>query len=299
MSFGHSVPDIDRVPVDMGAMASFTKESEFTSIAVSLMVETAQYSCIAAGTLGKEASWDRDLAAVGGTVVRQYKLLDAFLDQICKHRDETAVLVARPIFETTVNIRFFIKHFSKPLIDSYVEQSLRHERKTRDKIQANIAARGGLVLPIEDRMLSSLERAERAAGIPLDDVKTSDKRPWGNKNLFEKAKDVGLSDAYSAFFGGPSHNVHGNWQEIYSNHLSWHEPTNSFTPNMKWRRPRPQMVTSLALVIAETLKLYFGFIGGDEISAHFSPKLDDLQDRVLALVAAHEAYLARKKWPAI
>ncbi|UQR60248.1 hypothetical protein LRP30_24845 [Bradyrhizobium sp. C-145] len=143
----HSVPEIDQVPVDSQVMASFTKESEFLSLAVSLMVEAASYSCKAAGTLGAETSWNRYFAALGGTVVRQYKLLDAFLDQICKYRDETAVLVARPIFETTVNIRFFIKRFSKPLIDSYVEQSLRHERKTRDNIQANIAARG-IVLPI-------------------------------------------------------------------------------------------------------------------------------------------------------
>ncbi|MDI3567110.1 DUF5677 domain-containing protein [Bradyrhizobium sp. Arg816] len=280
-------------------MASFAKESQFTSLAVSLMVETASYACIAAGTLGPQASWDRSMAAVGGTVVRQYKLLDAFLDQICKDRDETAVLIARPLFETTVNIRFFIKNFSADLIDSYVQKSLQHERKLRDKLKANILARSGVVLPIEDRMLNSIERAERVAGIPLDHVNPSDKRPWGNKNLFEKAKDVGLADAYSGFFGGPSHNIHGNWHEIYSNHLDWNEATNSFTPKMAWKRPRPQTVTSLALVVADTLKIYFEFIGGDELSSHFEPKLDDLQNRVFSLVDAHEAYLARKKWPAI
>ncbi|MET4601085.1 hypothetical protein ABIB90_000536 [Bradyrhizobium sp. JR4.1] len=299
MTLGHTVPEIDRVSVDADVMASFTTESEFTSVAVSLMVETAGYSCIAAGTLGEKTYWDRDLAAVGGAVVRQYKLLDAFLDQVCKHRDETAMIMARLIYETTVNIRFFLDSFSKSLVDSYVEHSLRHERKTRDKIQTNIAARSGVILPIEDRMLNSIGRAERAAGISLDDVDIRDKRPWGGKNLFEKAKAVGLSDAYSAFFGGTSHNVHGNWHDIYTNHLNWDETANSFTPKMAWRRPRPQMVTSLALVVAETLNIYFEFIGGDEVSGHFAPKLDDLQRRVFALVDGHEAYLARKKWPAV
>lgn len=103
---GHSVPIIKRVEVDSTALASFSNEVEFMTLAVSLMVETASYCCVAAGTLGPTTAWDRDRAAVAGNMVRQYKLLDAFLDQVCKHRDETGLILARLVFETTVNIRF-------------------------------------------------------------------------------------------------------------------------------------------------------------------------------------------------
>jgi hypothetical protein len=296
---GHSVPEVERVELDKVKLSSATTETEFTAAAVSLMVETASYSCLAAGALGPKSTWDRDNAAIGGNVVRQYKLLDAFLDQICKDRDETAMIMARLVFETTVNIRFFVQHFSKPLVDSYVKLSLRHERKLRDNIQTSIRGRNGVVLPIEDRMLNSIERAEKAAGVSLDAIDLKDKRPWGEKNLFEKAKDVGLQNLYLAAFGGASHNVHGNWHEIYSNHLDWDEASNSFTPRLKWRHARPQIVTSLALVIIETLKIYFEFVGGDELSQYFDPKLDDLNNRVLDLVDAHEQYLSKKRWPAI
>jgi hypothetical protein len=68
---------------------------------------------------------------------------------------------------------------------------------------------------------------------------------------------------------------------------------------MRWRTPRPQMITSMALVICETLRIYSDFIGGNELSEYFDPKLDDLHDRVLDLVEAHEKYLAAKQWPEI
>jgi Family of unknown function (DUF5677) len=294
---GHSVPNIKRVEVDPAALASFTKEGEFTSLAVSLMVETASYCCIAAGTLGPSKAWDRNKAAVAGNMVRQYKLLDAFLDQVCKHRDETGMILARLVFETTVNIRFLIKNFSPSLINSYVTHSLRHERKLRDSIRKNIEDRRGIIQPIEDRMLRSIERAAKVALVDLDQIDLKDKRPWGGKNTFDKTRDVGLEGFYLAAFGGGSHSIHGNWHEIYSNHLEWDEITNEFTPQLHWKRPRPQVITSFALVIAETVKLYFQFIGGDELSDYFDPLLDSLHDRVHDLVRAHENYLSAKAWP--
>jgi hypothetical protein len=189
---GHTVPEIERIDVDQDTIAQFKIESDFTALAVSLMVETASYCCIAAGTLGQTPTWDRDRAAVAGNMVRQYKLLDSFLDQVCKHREETGMILARLVFETTVNIRFLIKHFSKSLIDSYITHSLRHERKLRDTIRAKIEARGGSILPIEDRMIQSIERAAKGADVDLDAIDPKDKRPWGGKNIFEKTKEVDL-----------------------------------------------------------------------------------------------------------
>jgi hypothetical protein len=53
---GHNVPEIERVEVDQAVIASFTTETDFTSLAVSLMVETASCCCVAAGTLGHPVS---------------------------------------------------------------------------------------------------------------------------------------------------------------------------------------------------------------------------------------------------
>jgi Family of unknown function (DUF5677) len=211
-------PAVERVEVDLDKIAAFETEEEFTSLAVSLMVEVASYSCVAAATLGASRSWDRDRAAVGGNMVRLYKLLDSFLDQTCKRRGEITWILGRLIFETAVNIRYLIANFSKELIDSYVKQALRQERRLLDVVQANISERGSM-LPIEDRMLKSIDRAARAAGVSLEDVDPTDGRPWGGKNIYEKTNEVGLRDAYVAAFGGGSQSVHGNWNEVCSSQV--------------------------------------------------------------------------------
>ena len=296
----HTVPEVKRVEVNPAVIAAFSRESDFTGLAVDLLVETATYCCIAAGTLGQRTSWDRDTAAVAGNMVRQFKLLDAFLDQLCKHRDETGMILARLVFETTVNVRYLIKNFSPSLIDSYIRHSLRYERQLRDRVRKAIDERGGVALNIENRMLRSIERAARAASINLDEIDLKNKQPWGGKNIFKKAQEVGLEKFYLAAFGGGSHSIHGNWQEVYSNHLEWEDGgSNEFTPKLTWKMPRPQLVTSYAILINDTVKIFFQFVAGNEASNYFDPLLDDLRDRVLELVEAHEKYLSKKTWPEI
>ena len=117
-------------------------------------------------------------------MVRLYKLASGLLDQTMQKRAETTVIFARLVFETCVNVRYLVAHFSPELVDSYVRHSLRHERKVLDTIQQSVASRGGTYLPIEDRMLRSLARAERLAGVALSSVDLTDRAPWGGKNLY-------------------------------------------------------------------------------------------------------------------
>ena len=242
----NALEEIGRVEVDPAKITAFTTEKDFVSLAVSLMVEVASYSCVAATTLGASPVWDRDHAAVGGNMVRLYKLLDSFLDQTCQQREEISWILGRLIFETAVNIRYLIANFSKELIDSYVKHALRQERRLFDRIQTNISERGSM-LPVEDRMLQSIRRAVDAAGVSLDDVGQTDRTPWGGKNMYQKTQDVGLGEAYLAAFGGGSQTIHGNWNEVYGSNLHWDE-AESFTPNTEWRRPRPQMINALGFI---------------------------------------------------
>jgi hypothetical protein len=140
-------PTIDRVDVDPEILATFKRETDFTSLSVSLLREVASYVCVAACTLGESKTWDRDKAAIGGNMVRLYKLSHAYLDQACQYRGEISLIIGRLLFETVVNIKYLIANFSKDLIDAYIKQSLRQERLLRDTIQSNIEsveARGRL-----------------------------------------------------------------------------------------------------------------------------------------------------------
>ena len=294
-----NLPEIERVVVRSDEMANFKREDDFTGLAVSLMIETASYVCVAANTMGTSPVWDRNQAAIGGNMVRLYKLLHSVLDQTCQRRQETSFILARLVFETIVNIRYMIENFSPELIDSYVGYSLRHERKLRDVIQVNIDERRGEVLPIEDRMLKSISGCAAAAGVDLSDVDPKEKGPWGGKNLFDKADAVGLGQAYLGSFSGPSHSVHGNWHEIFSNHLEWDETSGGFTPNIEWHNPRPQVLFALCILLVDTIRIYFGFIGNEQVVTLFEEPLSNLYDLLYVANDAHEGYLAGKNWPEV
>lgn len=152
--------DIESVHVVPDKLTAFTSEEDFTELAVNLLVEAGSYVCVAASVLpGGTKCWSRNEAIIGGNVVRLFKLISALLDQTCQRRRETTFIFSRLAFETIVNITYLIRCASPELFDSYVRYSLRHEKKLHDLIHENIKARGGEELPIERRMLNSIERA--------------------------------------------------------------------------------------------------------------------------------------------
>jgi hypothetical protein len=295
-------PDVERIEVDLAAIAEFKSEAAYVDLAFELFKEAAQYVCIATGIRGERLVWDRDRAVIGGNMVRLYKLASGILDQAMQDRAEMCVILARLAFETCVNVEYLVANFSPELVDSYIRHSMRHERKLLDTIQQNIASRDGKTLPIKDRMLRSIGRAERLAGIALNSVDLKDRAPWGGKNLYEKAKAVGLDGAYLAAFGGLSHDVHGSWHSIYQYNLEVEDieaPPLEFKPRLEWMTPRPQYLFSLALILAGTTFEAAGFLGGEQALSQLEPMLEDLQQRIGAADQAHESYLSSKIWPAI
>jgi len=291
--FAKLVASIEREPVDEAAMAAITKESGFTRIALGLLIEAASYVLVGANTRTME-KWDRDHAAVGGNMVRLSKLLDAIMDQTTQQRRETGVLLARCAWETTVSVRFLMANFSPATVDSYVEYSMRHERKLRNQILSRIEGRGGEVLPIEQRMLRSIARAASFGGIDLD---TPEKKgPWGGRNTFEKAQDIGVDEQFLAIFGGPSHEVHGSWQNLYQYHLDATE-IGQFEAEMGWQRPRPQVLIVLAMIVVDTVRSYFDFLNLPELSSVLKEPLNDLYVRLRRVNTAHENFLIAKAVP--
>ncbi len=291
-------PEVQRTNIDREIIASFTSEWDHMAVAVDLLREVASYVCISASIMGERPSWSRDQAIIGGHAVRLFKLLSGLLDQVCQRRRETADILLRLIFETSVNARFLMQEWSAELADSYVRTSLRHERKLRDTIEANVSARNGDLLPIEDRMLRSIDRTAVLAGVPLDTVDLKQKAPWGGKHLAQKAKDVGWLDAYDAVFGGMSHNVHGSWQDLLTHHLGV-EQDGRFVPEFEWTRPRPQALLATSILVVEVVAEVAHFLGGKIALDQLDPLLADLHQRIGEANLLHESYLSGKTWPEI
>lgn len=287
------LPDITRTEIVEAEVRKFDSEADFMELSVSLLVEAGSYVCVAGNLYpGKEMAWDKNHAIFGGHLIRLFKLVDGLLDQTVKLRRETSFVLGRLAFECIVNLRYLIAYASEELFDSYRSYSLRHERRLLGLIRMNIEDRGGEVLAIEQRMINSIERSFRVSGISLDAAATPAERNWGGKNLFERAKGVGLESAYLAAFGGASHSVHGNWQDLLEYHLE-DVDGKTFRGDFEWHRPRPQLLDAITLHSAEAVIDYLEYVSPDEASPLFD-RLKELHNRVLALSRLHEEFLARE-----
>lgn len=283
---------VESINLTAEILASLKNENEFMVLAVELAKEGGSFISVVADIAPPNSTgWDRNHAILVGNLVRLAKLVSGQLDQVCQKRQETSFILSRLIFETIVNIKFFIKNASPELFDSYVQYSMRHEKKLRDLILSEVNARGGVELPIEKRMLYSIKELAKQSGISMDDMSSSEPKTWGGKNFYERAMDVGLDEVYLALYGGGSHSVHGNWMDLLGHHLRYEESV--FIPKLTWSSPSPQILFSTTLLSLETIREYLIYIGTSEDS-NIIKRINTLFNKVRMADCAHETFLISK-----
>jgi hypothetical protein len=292
-SFVDNLNDIDVVAVEDDVIAAYTSEDQFNVLTVELLKEVGSFVCVAACILPADTKhWSRDQAIYGGHLARLFKLISALLDQTCQNRRETTFIMSRLAFETIVNLAYLIEYGSPELFEQYIKYSLRQERRLHDRIGANIQARGGIRLPIEDRMLSSISAAVSKSGFAIADLSPDEPRSWGERSLYQRAKAVGFETMYLAAFGGGSQNIHGNWMDLLEYHLD--EDGEGFVPSLEWHRPRPQIGLAIAQMTADVVGRFFDLVEAFEMVDGLDERLDDLAKRINRVNVAHERFVTNQ-----
>lgn len=290
MTLDSTLRSIERTSIEEGVLKAFVNEGQHFAVAFDLFRESASYVCLLASTtVGYKPTWNTGQAVLGGHLVRMFKLMRFVMEESIERRAELLSILIRLLAEAVINLRFLVRNFSRELIDSYLAFSLQHEKELADLIRSNIRDRDGLPLPIEARMLRSIQRTFDNSQFSEESLPSKKIRNWGDKNLFEKAKLVDLADAYSAVFGGPSRNVHGGWQDLLQHHVDCESP-GEFKARLEFTRPRPQAVYSLTHLITETLIEYADFLGHPSVHPVLE-RLHDLIGRNQRASDLHEAYL--------
>ncbi len=289
----HDFFKIEKVAIQQEGIKGFTSEKDFLGLSIDILIEVASFVCVAANLYPIDRKeWNRDEAILGGHLVRLYKLASAMLDQATQLRRETTYIFARLAFECIINLRYLIKYASKSLFSSYIEHSFRHEKKLKTRILKAIKERGGEELAIESRMLDSIDKSFRISGLDPNNMTCEGPKNWGNKTIYQKADDLGLADLYLAVFGGPSHTIHGSWQDLLEFHLITNHQTCTFTANLEWHFPAPQVLNALSLHATLTVIDYVIWLTRPEFPKEMVDTLISLQDRILLFDKLHEAFLS-------
>ena len=250
--------EFNRIELNEDLIREYKNESQFMEICVELFKVIGHLTILISNIskqddAGNIIKLNKNEAIIVGNLIRLSKLMIAFIQQTCEKRREITDILIRCIFETTINLNYFLKNKNNEAIfEDYILSSLSTELKLYNDITKNINDRGS-ILPIEERMLESIVSSVNDSGFDIKKIDT--KRKY--IKIFDKAKDVFNERSYLYYISLPSHSIHGNWQDLITHHLTCEDEL--FLPKNNWSIPRPQQINSAVFIIIEFLLEYISF----------------------------------------
>lgn len=272
-----------------------TDIEKVNTLAFELYKEAVSVVNLAAHILDDDSAtnggWPRNQAICTGLLVRISKFMRV-VAQLSAGVDRAEVVAAlnRSILETAINLEFLAASSDDTYFDKFITIGLGPERELYDTIQANVAARGGEVLPIERRMLRSIDDVCRNSGVKIEDIERKHKE-WAG-NVRARLQAIRKGEHYAAMIRIPSHAVHGNWVDLYTNHLEIDEKSGLFSPKSSFSYVDERYLGPIAIVVLDAVAPYLlrYFSSVPEIGLLLD-RMTDLSDRLTRVGEAHERLL--------
>lgn len=128
--------DFKRTSFTQEELQEAKNENPFMHLGVEFFKELCQFVSILGCTYqidsdNKPRLWTRDEAILGGLMIRCFKLMVGYLDNICQMRMEIADIIQRSLAETVINLKYLLTFKSPQLFEEYVTYSLRSEKIIR------------------------------------------------------------------------------------------------------------------------------------------------------------------------
>ena len=284
--------------VDITGIEGESDEEKVNAIVFELYKEALSVVNLAAnmldGASAGKGGWPRNQAICAGLLVRIAKFM-LVVTQLSAKGDRAEVVSAlnRSIMESAINLEFLIRANDDKYFDQFVRFSLGPERELYDLIQANVAARKGVVWPIERRMLESVNDVCSASGVKIEDAarKYGD---WGGGTR-ERLKALNKEEQYVSMLRLPSHAVHGTWVDLYKNHLEHNVEADVYNPDPRFSWVDARLLAPIAVLVLEAVKPYLErFFSDTAGSKLLQRRTVDLQQRIVEADTAHEKLFGKK-----
>jgi hypothetical protein len=282
--------------VEIDGIAHETDVEKINEVAFELYKEAWSIVNLAAHLLDEAANvkggWPRNQAICAGLMIRITKFI-LVVTQLSSKGDRADVIHAlnRSITESAINLEFLVRANEDKFFDQFVKFSLGPERELYDLVQANVAARGGEVWPIEQRMLESINDVCEISGVKIEEVnrKYGD---WGG-GVRERLKALGKEEQYVAMQRIPSHAVHETWVDLYKNHLEYLAQKDVFIPEPRFKFVDERLLGPIAIFVLEATKPYLHRYFPE--AKLLLERIDDLLRRIFEADAVHERLMTKGK----
>jgi hypothetical protein len=281
--------------IDEAALVESDDDHDFVQAGLDLLKDVTQIVIVLASATrmtpeDRRGHWTRDEAVLGGLIVRLMKLLVGFLDGATKRGGEIANYFTRGLLETAVNVRYLTQQDSPEAFQAFVAHSFRNDKRLLSVMRKNIRKRGGVELPIEQRMRESIDRTLQRSGLTLADIPSRRTDSW--PSFEDRLQALEIGDGYSGIFGGPSSYIHGTWHELLSYNLRG--VGDGFELDTSWAtlRPEPLLAVTVAVAMAAIDHLDYLFSGFPEAVA-LKERLRRAEEKARTVDKLHEDYLNR------
>lgn len=279
------------------AVAACKEERDFTGLAHGLYREAGCVIFVCASVVGPTGKLLRNQAICAGLLVRIGKFMTAIAQLTFEEdRREVVTALSRCICESATNLRYLILKNDDALYTAFVQSGLGPQREVFDKVNANITARGGIRLPIEERMLEMTANLCALSGLKIEDVPAAG-RDWGG-NMRQKIDALGLPpQAYGALQRYGSHAVHGTWTDLLVHHL---RPSSPATP-IEFSIQGDFMATDerdfgpVAYYVLDAAREYLVHFFKTTTADPLHARIDDLQVRITRVGEADELNIQKRR----
>jgi|GEM_PF-5878893 len=182
-----------------------------------------------------EEGLNKDHAVIYGQLVRIFDLLRTVRRIILTNvgTQEVIMILNRSILETCVTLEYLLENYSEKLLDDYRMTSLRMLTAYEDIVKRNIESRNGETKPIESRILNSISESYKRSGIERSDINSWNSRQSILKGFKGRFESVDKLDMYDIVYKAGSQSVHGNWDSLIKNYLSYDSKKDRFNLNLE------------------------------------------------------------------
>lgn len=258
------------------------------------MLKEASVLLIAIAGIRTEGQTDglpRNHAIVIGHYARMAKLMTSLIRQIADgHGGDQQIAVSREFMDSVSTVMYLLADPGDgSRYTSYVMDSLIAEREFLKDVREQVAQRGNVMLPIEERINRSIAETLAAAGVREADIPSRRNNGWPNAQV--RLELLGPT-AYAAYRTG-SGAVHGSFADIYKNHLD--EVPGGFEIETRPQRFRPQPLLSMALLALVTLGDYSRAFLGMPLPKVFQDRGRALMSLLRDVDEEHERYLTERR----